>query len=77
MVLSDHIKLYKYIYFYTYIVLHSIKLIYTVLHLHISYYTLTLARSVNKIHYGIYTYMEGKSQTIYMHDTEKKNPLKS
>jgi hypothetical protein len=30
IVLLDHVKLYKYIYFYTYIVLHSIKLIYMV-----------------------------------------------
>jgi hypothetical protein len=27
----------------------------------------TLARSVNKFHYGIYTYMECKFQTIYTH----------
>jgi len=33
------------------------------------YYTLTLAWSVNKFHYEIYTYMEYKSQTIYMHNT--------
>jgi hypothetical protein len=33
------------------------------------YYILTLAWSVNKFHYEIYTYMEYKSQTIYMHNT--------
>jgi len=33
------------------------------------YYILTLACSVNKFHYEIYTYKEYKSQTIYMHNT--------
>jgi hypothetical protein len=33
------------------------------------YYTLTW--SVNKFHYGIYTYMECNSQTIYTHNTDK------
>jgi hypothetical protein len=30
---------------------------------------LTLAWSVNKFHYKIYTYTKRKSQTIYMHKT--------
>jgi hypothetical protein len=33
------------------------------------YYTLPLAQSVNKFHYGIYTYKEWKSRTIYTHKT--------
>ncbi len=64
---------------YTYTVLCGIKQIYTVLHLHISYSPFaltymnknkfyTLAQSVNKFHYGIYTYSECKSQTIYVHN---------
>jgi hypothetical protein len=31
----------------------------------------TLVWSVNKFHYGIYTYKECKSQTIYTHNTGK------
>jgi hypothetical protein len=34
IVLHDHVKLYKCIYFYTYIVSHNIKWIYMVLNLH-------------------------------------------
>jgi len=41
--------------------LHKIIEIYLFLHLH----SFTLARSENKFHYGIYTYTECKSQTIY------------
>ncbi len=33
------------------------------------YYILTVAWSVNKFHYEIYTYTEYKSQTIYTHNT--------
>jgi len=33
------------------------------------YYRLTLAWSVKKLHYEIYTYTEYKSQTIYTHNT--------
>jgi len=33
------------------------------------YYTLTVAQSVNKFHYEIYTHLECKSQTIYKHYT--------
>jgi hypothetical protein len=47
-------KLYKYIYFYTYKIVNE-------------YYTLTLAQSVNKFHYGICIYIKYKSQTIYTH----------
>jgi hypothetical protein len=32
------------------------------------YYTLTLVRSIYKFHYGIYTYLECKSQTIYTYN---------
>jgi hypothetical protein len=39
-----------------------------ILHLHRS--SSTLAQIVNKFHYGIYTYMESKSQTIYMQNTD-------
>jgi len=37
------------------------------------YYTLILAQSVNKFHYGIYIYMECKSQTIYKHNISQDN----
>jgi hypothetical protein len=39
-----------------------------ILHLHRLYST--LAQIVHKFHYGIYTYMKSKSQTIYMHNTD-------
>jgi hypothetical protein len=39
-----------------------------ILHLHLSYSI--LAQIVNKFHYGIYTYMESKSQTIYKQNTD-------
>ncbi len=64
--------------FYIFILLHiyivlldRLKLyIYIFLHLHEcnEYYILTLAWSVNKLHYEIYTYTEYKSQTIYKHN---------
>ncbi len=48
-------NLYKYINFYTYINTNVND-----------YYMLTIAHNVNKFHYGIYIYIECKSQTIYM-----------
>jgi hypothetical protein len=35
----------------------------------------TLAQSVNKFHYEIYTYTECKAQTIYTHNTGPKSWL--
>ncbi len=54
----DCVKLYKYIY------LHSFTL--TQIKMNI---TFTLAWSVNKFQYGIYTHTQCRSKTIYTHNT--------
>ncbi len=67
IVLQSHVKAYKYIYIY--IFLSAYVKLYLFLHLHKCNKFYTLARSINKFHYGIYTYTECKYQTIYMHNT--------
>ncbi len=57
IVLHSHVKSYKYIHFYIYFVFSN--------HVKLDKYVyFTLAQSVNKFHYGIYTYTECKFQTL-------------
>jgi hypothetical protein len=55
IVLLDRLKLYNF-FLYTYMNVNE-------------YYILTVAWSVNKFHYEIYTYTDYKSQTIYTHNS--------
>ncbi len=57
-IFHNHVKLYKYNYFYTYTILHDIKI-------NLGSFTLAPTRFI----FYIYTYIECKSQTVYTHNT--------